>query len=309
MIVTITGPNDMLRRAELDAVTAAFIAEHGDMAVERLDGEDAAADRMLESINSVPFLSTRKLVILREPGKQKSFAEKAPDVLGGIPESTDLIIYEPKLDKRLAYYKALKKQTDFRDFAELDARGLANWAASYCTERGGKIGATEARILLDRVGGSQQLLKSELDKLLSYNPVISQATIELLTEPLPQGTVFDLLDAAFAGKAQRVLDLYHAQRALRVEPQAILAMLAWQVHILAVVKAGSGQSADAIAKTAKINPFVVRKTQSIARGLSMQQVKQLVSDVLRLDMQLKRTAIDADEAMQLLLIRLATNKT
>lgn len=309
MIVTITGPNDMLRRAELDAVAATFIREHGDMAVERFDGEDTTADRMLESINSVPFLSPRKLVVLREPSKQKAFAEAIPDLLGDIPASTDLIIFEPKLDKRLSYYKALKKQTDFREFADLDPHGLARWASEYAATNQGKLGTAEAKLLIDRVGGSQQLLKSELDKLLAYEPVITRSTIELLTEQLPQGTVFELLDAAFAGRTQRVLDLYRQQRALRVEPQAILAMLAWQVHVLAVVKAGGKQTADAIAKTAKLNPFVVRKTQGIARNLSLQAVKQLVADVLELDMQLKRTSIDADEALQLLLIRLATKQT
>jgi DNA polymerase-3 subunit delta len=307
MIVTITGANDLQRKRELDALVQTFVAEQGDMAVERLDGEEASVDRMRESIASVPFLSPRKLVVLREPSKQKAFTEVIADVLKDVGDSTDLIIYEPKLDKRLSYYKTLKKETDFREFAELDANGLAKWAVRYAAEQGGKLSAADARLLIDRIGPGQQMLKTELDKLLAYDAAITRQSIELLTEPLPQSTVFELLDAAFAGKAERAFELYREQRSLRVEPQAILAMLAWQTHILAVVKAGSvgNVPADQIAKDAKINPYVIRKSQGVVRSRSLADIKAMVADLLALDIQLKRTAIDADEALQLFLLRLA----
>lgn len=304
MIVTITGANDLLRKAELDKLVSAFLEEYGDMALERFDGEETGADRMRESIQSMPFLSPRKMVVLREPSKQKAFAEAISDVIGDISETTDLIIYEPKLDKRASYYKTLKKQTDFRELGELDANALGKWLVEYAKEQGGALSASDARLLINRLGLNQQLLRSELDKLLAYDEVVSRQTIEMLTEPLPQSTVFELLDAAFAGNGTRAFELYREQRALKVEPQAIIAMLAWQLHILAVVKAAGAKPVDSIAKEAKLNPFVVRKSQSITRRLSLEQIKRLIADLLELDIRLKSTAIDADEALQLYLLQL-----
>lgn len=305
MIVTLTGANDHLRKRELVQLAAAFEAEHGDMAIERFDGEETTADRMREGIQSMPFLSPRKLVILREPGKQKGFAENIADVLKDIPESTDLLIYEPKLDKRGTYYKTLKKITDFRDFADLDALGLSKWAVEYAKKQGGAISSGDARLLIDRIGLDQQRMQSELDKLLSYDPTITRQTIELLTEPTPQSTVFELLDAAFAGRADHAFMLYREQRALKVEPQAIIAMLAWQLHVLAVVKTAGTRPPDEIAKASKLNPFVIRKSQGLVRSLTTAHIKRFISDLLMLDMQLKRSSIDADEALQLYLLRLA----
>ncbi|HSD55860.1 MAG TPA: DNA polymerase III subunit delta [Candidatus Saccharimonadales bacterium] len=307
MIVTITGANDLLRRGELDKLVQAFIGEHGDMAVERFDGEESAPERMRESVQSMPFLSPRKLVVLREPGKQKSFAEAITAVLESVADTTDLIIYEPKLDKRGSYYKTLKKTTDFRELGELDALGLSRWAVSYAQEQGGGLSQADARLLIDRIGINQLLLKSELDKLLAYDTQISRATIELLTEPLPQSTVFELLDAAFASNSAKAFAIYGEQRALKVEPQAIIAMLAWQLHILAVVKAAGQKSVDVIAKEAKLNPFVVRKSQGITRRLTLAQIKGLIGELLELDMRLKRSSIDVDEALQLYLLKLATS--
>jgi len=305
MIVTLTGANDFARSSELRKLVRAFIAEHTDFGLERLDGEEASADRMRESISSLPFLTARKLVVLREPGKQKAFAEKIADILKEVPETTDVIIVEPKLDKRLSYYKTLKKSADFKEFTELDANGLSKWAAEYVKEQGGALTGTDARLLIDRVGPNQQALTQELQKLLSYDPHITRASIEMLTEPAPQSTVFELLDAAFAGKAKRAMELYKEQRALKVEPQAIIAMLAWQVHVLAVVKTAAPRSADDIAREARLNPYVVRKTQGLARAMTLPKLKTLTADLLALDLKLKTQSIDADEALQHYLLQLA----
>jgi DNA polymerase-3 subunit delta len=307
MIVTLTGANDLLRKGELSTLVAAFEAEHGDMATERLDGEETTTDRMLESVQSMPFLSVRRLVVLREPGKQKAFAEAIADTIQGLPDTTDLIIYEPKLDKRGSYYKALKKLTDYREYNDLDAASLASWATAYAKEQGGSLSAADARLLVNRIGMNQQMLRSELEKLLAYNETITHDAIESLTDLLPQSTVFELLDAAFAGKAQRAFELYREQRALKVEPQAVIAMLAWQLHVLAVVKAGGERTVDQIAKEAKLNPFVVRKSQAITRRLTLEHIRQLIAELLALDMQLKRSSIDADEALQLYLLKLTGN--
>jgi len=305
MIITLTGANDHQRKRELANCVADFVANYGDMAVERFDGEDTAAPRMREALQSLPFLSERKLVVLREPAKQKAFSEDIAAILEELSDSTDLILYEPKLDKRSSYYKTLKKVTDFRDFTELDALALAKWATEYVAGKGGELTQRDATQLIVRIGTSQQLLQSELDKLLAYQPHITASTIELLTEPTPQSTVFELLDAAFAGKTERAFTLYKEQRALKIEPQAIIAMLAWQLHILAVVKAAGTRGVDEIAATAKLNPFVVRKSQALTRHLSLAHIKKLITDLLQFDMQLKSSALDADEALQYYLLKLS----
>ncbi len=304
MVITITGTNDFARQAELRKLVAAFVAEHTDMALERFDGEESEAARMRESVASLPFLTARKMVVLREPGKQKAFAEHIADILKEIADTTDLIIIESKLDKRLTYYKTLKKATDFREFNELDANGLARWAADYSKERGGSLSAADARLIVDRIGPNQQLLSSELDKLLAYAPQISKQSIELLVEPMPQSTIFELLDAAFAGKTSLAMELYREQRALKVEPQAIIAMLAWQLHILALIASAGQRSAEEIAREAKLNPFVVRKSQTLARRIGSPCLKDMIEQLLELDRKLKTVSVDADEALQLFLISL-----
>ncbi|HEV2403442.1 MAG TPA: DNA polymerase III subunit delta [Candidatus Saccharimonadales bacterium] len=304
MLITLTGENDYRRNNELQKLIADFIEKYTDMAVEHIDGEDSSYERLQESMQSLPFLTARKLVILKEPAKQKAFIEHVGDLLRGVPETTDVVIVEPKLDKRLTYYKVLNKQTDFRTYSELDAKGLAVWAIAYAKEQGGSLNAQDARLLIDRLGTNQQLLQHELDKLVTYDSNITGGSIRQLTEPMPQSTIFELIDSAFSGNMQHTLQLYREQRALKVEPQAIIAMLAWQLHVLALVKVSGPKSADEVARTAKLNPYVVRKSQALVHSLPLQHLKTMIGQLLQLDLRLKSTSIDADEVLQNYLLAL-----
>ncbi len=290
--------------AELRRIVDGFVAEHGDMALEQLDGEEAEFDRMREALQSLPFLASKKLVVLRAPSANKQFLESAEKLLTEASDSTDVVIIEPKPDKRTVYYKFLKKSTDLHEYNQLDVPQLAKWLVESAKEQGGDVSLGDATYLVERVGTNQQALHNELAKLLLYDAKITRQTIDLLTERTPQSTIFELLDAALGGKTKRALELYAEQRAMKVEPQQILALLGWQLHAMALVKtAGDRDSAD-IAREAKLNPFVVRKTQGIVRNMTLPQLKKLIHDTLQLDIRLKSESIDADEALQNLIISL-----
>lgn len=295
----------MLRQEALRQLVDSFVAEHGDMGLERLDGEETGYERMHEAAQSLPFLVPRKLVVLRSPGANKEFAEKFEQFREDVAETNDIVIIEPKLDKRLGYYKQLKKHTDFKEFTVLDASGLMRYLADYAKQRGGSLSAGDIRLLIDRVGTNQLILQHELDKLLAYNPNINRASIELLTERTPQSSIFELLDAAFAGNAQRAMALYAEQRTQRVEPQQILAMLVWQLHILAIVKTAGPRNVDTIAKESKLNPFAVRKSQDLARRITLPQLKKLVTTLREFDVRLKSQGLNADEVVRYYLLNLA----
>jgi DNA polymerase-3 subunit delta len=305
MMITLTGENSFGLQAELQRLVTAFVAEQGDLALERIDGQEANLERIQESITSLPFLASKKLVVLREPSSNKLVAERVEQFFANIPETTDVIIVESKLDKRSIYYKFLKKETDFRDFPELDQSGLARWLVDAAKAQGATLNQVDARYLTERVGAQQQLLSGEVEKLSLYNKHITRTTIDLLTEPTPQSTIFQLLEAAFAGNRKQALALYEEQRALKVEPVQIIAMLSWQLHVLAILKAAGDRAPESIAKEARLNPFVVRKSQAIARKLSLSELKTLLADLLAIDVKAKRTSIDTDEALQHYLLKLS----
>jgi DNA polymerase-3 subunit delta len=305
VIYSLTGENAFGLTQELHRLVGAFVSEHGDLALERLDGEEVTFERMQAALTSLPFLANKKMVVLRAPSANKQFTDVAPELLQGVPETTNALLIEPKLDKRLTYYKFLKKHTEFKEFPALDINGLSRWLAQAAKAAGGTLSTGDAHYLVERVGTNQQILFNELQKLLTNTPNITRETINLLTEPTPQSTIFQLLDAAFAGESDQALRLYAEQRALKVEPQQLIAMLTWQLHILALIKTAGERSPEQLAKESKLNPYVVKKSLRIANRLSLVRLKELVAKLMELDVAAKRSSLDIDEALQLYLLTLA----
>jgi DNA polymerase III subunit delta len=298
MIQVLTGDNAFGLQSELNRQIQAFVATYTDMGLERLDGEEVPFNRIREALESLPFLAPKKLVVLKTPSANKEFLEKAPDILTEVPEMIDVLIVEPKPDKRTSYYKFLKKNSDIKEFSQLDEGGLARWLVERAKEQGGTLSTGDARYLVQRVGLNQQLVSSELAKLLTYDPHVTKQTINLLTDLTPQSTIFELLDAALAGRTQQAMHLYQEQRAMKVEPQQIIAMLAWQLLVLALVSVAGQRDVATIAKEAHLNPFVVRKSQGLAQRMRLTDIKKLIQDTYTLDLRLKSEPIDADEALQ-----------
>lgn len=296
MVYTLAGTNSFTLRTELTKLVQPFIDEHGDMALEQLDGEEASYERIAESLQSLPFLASKKLVILHTPSAQKHFIEQAETLLLDMPEITDIVIVEPKLDKRTGYYKWLKKNTDFKEFNEIDSRGLVPWAAQYAKEQGSEISLSDAAYLIDRIGAQQQRVSNEIQKLALSGDKITREIIDVLTEPTPQSKIFDLLDAAFSGDTKHAINLYAEQRKMKVEPQEILAMIGWQLRQVALAKT-AGTKHDLV-KEGRVSPYSANKAKAIANHLTLQKLKDLVHDLVALDVCSKRMSIDLDDALQ-----------
>lgn len=303
-VVTLTGTNHYLLSRKLREVKDEFIAEYSDFGVEAIDGEEASLEQVQGALDSMPFLSSKKLLILKNLSANKQAVEKIDELLSAVGSATDVIIVEPKPDKRGSYYKTLQKKTNLQQYNELDENTLVNWLVQEAKARKGQLSVSDARYLVDRIGINQQLLEREITKLLDYDTRITRDSIDDLTDASPQGTVFNLLDSAFSGNQKRTLEMYESQRAQKVEPQAILAMIVWQLHAVALVSA-SKKSIEEIAKDTKQNPFVLRKAKAISDRLSRTELKELLHNLCILDKRLKSEAIDADEAIINLLMTLS----
>lgn len=298
MIITLTGENSFVLRQRLNDLVDKFVAKHGEIAVEKFDGEEAEAQSIIESVQALPFLTAGKMVVVRNGSANKEFTERIEQIINSISDSTDLILHEPQLDKRTAYFKVLSRQTQFEEFGNLDSNGLVKWLVAEAKKQGAKLNFADANYLVERLGENQQLLANELNKLVIYNTNISKANIDLLTEPTPQSKVFDLLDAAFSGRKSRALELYEDQRAQKVEPQMILGMIAWQLQLLALIKSADGLSSEKIAKDTGMNPYPVRKASNLASKLSNEQLREMVNQALEIDTKSKTTSLDLDEALK-----------
>jgi DNA polymerase-3 subunit delta len=298
MIITLAGSNYYLLRRRLDELTGQFLKEYGELALERIDAETAEPAAILEAVQSLPFLASRKMVVLRGGSANKNLSGQIEQIIDAAGDTTDLIFYEPSPDKRSSYFKVLKSKTELSEFSEMDPRSLAGWLAEEAGKKGGQLSPADANYLVERVGANQEMLANELDKLLLYEPQITRENIDKLTVKNPQSKIFDLLDAAFGGNKKRALELYEEQRAQRVEPQAIMALIAWQLELIVLAFLGKGKNPAEIARSAGVSPYPLQKAQRLAARLDKEKLSGMVAAAEDIDYKSKTSALDLDEALK-----------
>jgi DNA polymerase-3 subunit delta len=305
MVRVFVGPNSYGLKQAVKSVKDKFTEEYGDFALEVIDGEESAYEHMVMAIESVPFLSEKKMLIVYNLGNIKEAFESPESLLERVGDNDELVIVEPKPDKRSSYYKFLKKNTQLSEFKEPDEGELARWLVKKAQEKGANLSLSDANYLIQRVGVGQEQATNELSKLIDYGAGISRDTIDSLTEASPQTSIFNLLDAAFGGNAKKAMQIYDEQKSQGEEPIRIMAMLVWQMHLVAMVDSAGARTDQEIMNTSGLKPFTLNKSRSIARKMGRRRIKETLSRMAELDKQLKSTSVDADDALKELLMSIS----
>lgn len=290
MIITLTGENTYaIAQAERQVVDA-FVQKHGANGIERVDAEGLEPVRLPDLLQGATLFAPVRLVILKNLAANKSVLEPLTEALRHAADETTVVVADAGLDKRTKLYKFLKTG-NFQEFPALDESKLVAWVQQETARADAEITKADAQYLVQRVGHDQWRLHHELAKLASYQPQINRGTIDSLVEPSPEGNAFELLDAALAGQTARVSQLVQGLKT-EEDPYKLFGLLASQVHALAVCATAGGRSPEVIAKDAGIHPFVVRKTQALARRLGTPRVQRIAHEVADCDWHLKSTGAD-----------------
>lgn len=296
MVVVLTGSNSYLLQEYLQKLISDFAKNSGD-SVEHFDGSEITlADSVLDAVRSVSFLEPRKMVIVRDFSRSNDLSEKIESIVEQTADSTDLIIVDPKLDKRTAMYKYLKKAcSDVRVFDDMQPYELEKWLSAEAKKIDAKISGSDIRYLIERAGTNQQLLARELSKLALYSPEITREIIEDMVEPTPQSKVFDMLDALFTGNGKKAYELYLDQRSQGEEPQKLLAMMTWQLQQLTLAVFAPHKNVDTLTR-AGMSPYSAQKVLQMSKKISPADLKFYINELAEIDA-LSKTKADIESAL------------
>ena len=307
MITTLTGSNQFALREELNKILHEHRSTNGEMSVDRFDGNDTDLDKFSEAIMAVPFLADQKLVVISAIATQKPQHEKIIDILSDVPDSTHVVVYDHELDKRTSLYKFLLKESTMLDMQEPDERSATKWVTEYAKMHAIDIANAEAALLVDRVGLNQWQLHHEILKLGDHQKPITKSLIHEVVALNPRDTIFEMLDLTMQGKRREATEVYRRLLAMKTDPHYVLSMIAWQLHILAILVFGDTMSVDQIAKEAKMSPYMLKKSKRSAQRLDRAQLKQIVSLSAQADTTLKTTSANSALVIEQLLGRITTS--
>ncbi|RJX35900.1 MAG: DNA polymerase III subunit delta [Desulfarculus sp.] len=224
------GEEDFLVSQALEAfLNSPAFAQNPSLNVERFLAAEASPVRVLESARTLPFLGSRRLVLVSEAHLYN--AEQAAKFLPYLSDptpSTCLVFAGSKLDARTKFAKTLAQAGQVHTFGKMYARQLIPWLKQRASLRGKSLTNEAAAYLAELAGLGLGALDSELEKLALY--VGAARSIELRqVQDLMGGSrlysIFDFTDAVAARRLDRALSAYHQLDSLGEPAVRVLAML------------------------------------------------------------------------------------
>ncbi|MCF8034492.1 MAG: DNA polymerase III subunit delta [Desulfarculaceae bacterium] len=288
------GEEDFLVSAGLAAFLASpAFSENPSLNVERFLAAETSVPKALDSARTLPFLGSRRLIILSEVHTYK--ADQAAEFLPYLEDptpSTTLVLAGTKLDARTKFAKALKAAGKVHTYQKMYARQLAPWLQGRARLRGKKLAPAAAGYLAELAGLGLGALDSEVEKLSLYvgkAPAIDLATVQELLGGSRLYSIFDFTDAVAARSLARALSSYNQLDSLGEPAVRVLAMLTRLFKQLLETRAVLDQGGDQgqVQRTLRTPPQATETLVRRARAESTASLAKALKRVLAADVALK----------------------
>lgn len=275
----------------------------------RFEGGKVTVPALRDSCDTVPFLTSVRLVICEEVlGKMPaSTLKELVAYLPNLPDSTRLIFLESqKLSPTHPILQLVEKVKNgyAKEFSPLQGNILEKWVTKRVADSGGQISPAAAHLLATSLNGDVRALANEVEKLVLYKlgkGPIEVADVALLCPYAAEANIFDLVDALGSRQSKRAGQLLQQKRRDGTDPFYLFSMILRQFRLLLQVKSlmDKGLKAPAIASQLKMSGYVVNKIFQQAQQFSLAQLKQIYGHLLEMDLGVKTGKMDMDTGLDL----------
>ncbi len=281
-----------------------------------LDGLSFNFEEFRAAASAVPFLTSRRLVVLESPAKKvnnASLREKFLGFLDGLPESTALVLLENKtLDKKhwLLKWAAKSEGRAFvKNFSVPKGPQMAKWIKKYIGEQGGEITPQAASLLAEMVSDNPRMAALEADKALAYVNYSRSIEVEDVDAVAAyvggQGDFFGLIDAIARRDGKKAMGLLRKLIDEQAPLQLFFSLVGHFRLLLQTREVYEGGGLDtAVAKVLGIHPYRAKKLTAQAKTLSLNVLEDIYRQLHEYDFKIKTGQLDAELALETMIASL-----
>jgi DNA polymerase-3 subunit delta len=199
-VYLIFGKEELLIERALRRLRDMVEAEgNPDFDFDTFSGTTAKADDIIASANTLPFLSPRRLVIVRDADKMTAdelglLAQYAKDPS---PAAT-LVLAASSIAKNTRIYKAVDALGGVSEYAAPKKSELPSWVVKLFIAKGRTITRDGAEALVRSVGKDLRRLETEADKVIAYageKQQLERSDVEEVVVETAPTSIFEFLDA------------------------------------------------------------------------------------------------------------------
>jgi DNA polymerase III subunit delta len=300
-------------------------ANIAEMNTTHLEGNLISLNQLKDAVAAVPFLATKRLVILTHPTarlKDKSNREEFINYLNTEKPTTKLVLVEYEFltndnDRKAGNLNWLEKwatspqqskRVYVRHHTQPSGPLMVKWIHEHVKTMGGQITSQAAVSLANQIGDDTRLATQELTKLLTYvnftRPVDTD-DVEHLTPLTAKIGDFELVNALRDRDLRKAQALLH--RSLKEDdPLQIFQGIVYQIRVLLMAREILDEhgTVNDFPKSLKIHSYPARLALESATRYSIKYLEMTYHRLLDLDEAIKTGQMDADLALELLIVEL-----
>lgn len=292
-----------------------------DMNTNEYEGGEVSVAKVLNDVRSFPFLSDKRLVIVRgfvnSLMKNQAGKDQLEDLIAAIPDLPTharlVLIEREKLKSNLRIVKAAQEHGYYAEYTV--PKDTTQWIMQRAKKEYETVIEPQAAVALASVTGSDlRRADNELVKLVSYvdgERDITEADVATLTPYLAEANVFDMVDAFANGDGKTALTLMN--QVLEQDPSdpgfRLFGLIVRQFRLLLLVRehldTGGSANNNVIAKVLGIHPYPAGKLSVQSRRFTIEVLDKLYRLVQQYDVEMKTGKITPRLALELLVAQLS----
>ncbi len=312
------GEESYLKEYYRDAIEKQIAASgFAEFNITVFDGGEFNADMLTDAVESLPFGSEKKLIVIRDldlGGARQEIKDAFLRLFADLPEYICMILYYEavayKPDKRLNLFKNLEKCATIVQFDRAKGSELVNWLARRFAAHKKKIGTRECDYIIFLCGSLMTNLITEVEKIAAYakGEVITREDIDAVASRVLDASVFDLTDCILSQDYKKALAIFRDLMEQKNEPIAVLSALIRQVQRIyaATLAMQAGQGERYIADLYSFrSSYPARLLIDAARKTTPQKAAKALDICCNADIELKSNIPDPERVLELVILRMA----
>ena len=315
-VYVLHGDEDFLKRQVLTVLRkVVFESEENEFGLSMQPGDQAEFAAVRSELETAPFLSPRRLVVIDGADPFVSKYRAALEKYVSKPAESGILVLDVKSwPSNTRLYKMVPSAGSITCNAPAAYR-LVDWCVRWSVTRYGKeLSRPAAQLLVDLVGVEMGVLDQELAKLGVYvgdASKIGTEDVDQLVGSSREQNTFKIFDAIGGGQPTEALTILDRLFDQGEEPLAVLGALSWQLRRLA--KAGRlaqrGLSLGMAVERAGFPPYARQGVEQQLRHLGRRRLSRLYDWLLETDSGLKGgSQLPARTILERLVVRLARGK-
>lgn len=315
MMYLVFGEQELLVNKMIDKLAKSELDVIDDFNLVTFDGCKTPLYEIVNDASTLPFMADKKVVVVKncyflttESPKlefEQSFNE-LEEYLENQNEGTVVIfsVIASKLDDRKSLVKKIKEKSKIYAVDNVNKKDLPRIVKQMFEKQGMSITSDALNEFLSRCGDDMYLINGEIEKLSCYKKEIDVKDIDLMVAKKIEDNVFEMIDAIFAKKLDKVFRIYYDLKINNNEPLTLISLIASQVRFLyqVMVLKDKGYSENNIANELSCHPYRAKLALEKVYHLNKMDLTNLLEELSSLDIKIKSGEIDRFVGFELFLL-------